>query len=507
MIFDHFRPMLTTGINWSTVVSGMVPIESVDPIIGQSGLTLAVVGVVGFLVVVGVGITVVRRGKQKMIPDQTTTEPRDTATDATKKLAETTTSAETSSTGKESIQLSDRTLNRLEPIAPTAVSRARKQQAIDWSKSELRSEIEEKIIAGRLDPSFSSSFGDHYDVVNLPSQYRELKLPVSGETVHVANIDKVARETVANDPPQDVARTVAAIDDHCQQIRSYIDQQELAFLDDHNPVGATLDDIRELTNRFEGSFGNRLTEFTIESRHDDLAGVVEIERRLVDARRLLHQAAFDDAMRTVENAAQMADDLLVTTEFVGGVVGTIDHGSGTVPIPDSVPKTVLADLVPLAKQQYNCSISITDQELVITTTQMDGEHDSDPSESFVSVDNSGATRDSGTTNTSDRSANEYVRPEAITDEVLFLFRELDTNSTHSIVEYQTEQLPDSIGRPEVLRTVVSFCTRQSDIVDTVKLQDDAPPGFLEIEFTDSVNAKVGVETLHERYISQYGSAS
>jgi len=506
MTLDHVVSIPHSWIDWATAVSGSTPVGQVDPVVGQSGLTLAVVGVIGLLAVVGVGIIVVRHRGQETVPHSTPTEPPGTASDATTEPAETqpvdsSDSSGTAGTGGGATQLSDRTLDRLESVVPAAVSRARNQHVIDWSTSELRSELEEAITAGRLDPAVSSSFGVPYELVNLSSQYRELTLPVSGETVHIADIGTVARETVANDPPQDVARTIAALDDHCERIESHIEQQESAFLGAHNPVEATLDDIRELTDRFDGAFGNRLTEFVVESRHDDLFGVVDIERRLVDARQSLHQAAFDDAMRTVETTAQMADDLLVTAEFVGGVVGTIDHGGGTVPIPESVPTMVFADLVPLAEQQYDCSIELVDQELVITATQPATGRDSAPSESFDPVDDSGATNDSG------RSTRDHVRPEAVADEVLFLFRELDTNTTLGVVEYQTEQLPAAIGRPEVLNVVVSFCTRQSDIVETVELQDDAPPGFLEIEFTDRVGATTGLETLHERYVTQHGNSS
>jgi len=503
MTLDHVVSIPLSWIDWAAAVAGTTPVGQITPVVGQSGLTLAVVGAIGLLVVVGVGITVVRRSGQETVSDSTATEPTNTASDAATEPAETQTvdRSHDADTGSGATQLSDRTLDRLESVVPTAVSRARNQHSLDWPTSELRSELEDAITAGRLDPGVSSSFDESYDIVNLPSQYRELTLPVSGETIHIADIETVARETVSNDPPRDVARTIAALDDHCEQIESHIEQQESTFLDAYNQVEATLDDIRELTDRFDGAFGSRLTEFVIESRHDNLSGVVEIERRLVDARRLLHRAAFDEAMRTVENAAEMADNLLVTAEFVGGVVGTIDHGGGTVPVPDSVQTTVLADLVPLAEQQYDSSIELTDQELVITVAQTAGKRDSGQSEVFDPANDSGTTNDSG------RSTHEHVSPEAVADEVLFLFRELDTDTTHDVVEYQTEQLPTSISRPEVLTTVVSFCSRQPDIVDTVELQDNAPPGFLEIEFTDRVDAQTGLETLRERYASQHGKAS
>jgi len=506
MTLDHAVSIPFSWIDWAAAFSESTPVGKVDPVVGQSGLTLVVVVVIGLLVVVGVGITVVRRRRQETVLDSTSIEPPEDTSDTAREPTEiqpvdSPNSADTAGADDRATQLSDRTLDRLESVVPAAVSRARNQHAIDWSTSELRSELEEAITAGRLDPAVNSSFGVPYELVNLPSQYRELTLPVSGETVHIADMGTVARDTVANDPPQDVARTIAALDDHCERIESHIEQQESAFLDTHNPVEATLDDIRGLADRFDGTFGSRLTEFVVESRHDDLSGVVDIERRLVDARQSLHQAAFDDAMRTVETAAQMSDDLLVTAEFVGGVVGTIDHGGGTVPIPESVPTMVLGDLVPLTEQQYDCSIELVDQELVITATHTTTGRNSTPSESFDPVDDSGATNDSG------RSTRDHVRPEAIADEVLFLFRELDTNTTRGVVEYQTEHLPTAISRPEVLNVVVSFCTRQSDIVETVELQDDAPPGFLEIEFTDRVSATTGLETLHERYATQHGNSS
>ncbi len=506
MSLKYSEPAHPSWFEWFGIVRGIDPIRA-PPLVGQSELTLVVIGIVGFLVVVGIGVTVVRRGKQDGNIESTTTVTSDTKTEAASKsldshAADLSPSGSGNDTGEISKPLGDQTLDRLESVVPAAVSRARDQSSIDWETSDLRYELEDAITAGRLDPTVNSSFGEEYEVVNLPSRYREVTLPVSGETIHISNVGAVARETVSNDPPRDVARTISAIDDHCQQINSYINKQESEFVEAYSSVNTTLDDIRQLTDRFEGSFGSRLVEFLIEGRHEDLSSVVEVERCLADAQRILHRASFDDAMRQLENSAQTADELLMAVEFFGGLIGTIDHGGGTVPVPDCVPKTMLAELIPLVEQQYGSTLELTDQKLVVTATPTSSDNTLDSSESFEHTDNSEQSNDGY-----GQSPRESVRLDAVADEVLFLFRELETNTSQDTVECQTEQLPTAISRPEILAAIVSFCNRQPDIVDSVELQKNAPPGFLEINFTNRVNAKTGLETLHERYASQHGRSS
>ena len=480
--------------------------------IGQSGLPLTlIVGAIAVLVLLGIGITVVRSGSLDRVFGSTDTpgrepadsEPADTGvatTDAattatTDTAADAATTVGTSADTGSADTLSTRTLDRLEPIVPAAVDRARSQPSVEWSTSELRYELEDAIAAGRLDPAVSSPFDGSYEIVNLPEEYRELRLPVSGETIHIAELESVARETVANDPPRDVARTIAAIDGHCRRIESYIREEETAFVAAYEPIEETVRDIRELTDRFEGAFGTRLAEFVVEGRHDALSGIVDIEHRLADARRFLHRAAFDDAMRTLDSTARTADDLLTVVDFFGGVVGTIDHGGGQVPIPDAVPLAVVSDLAPLAEQQYDATVERSDRTLVVATASTTDCGSPEPT--TESLDPKSA---------SGSSTYEQVTPEAIADEVLFLFRELDAGTDSTRVECQTEQLPDAVGRPEVLAEVVSFCHRQPDVVDTVALQDDAPPGFLEIEFADHTGRKSGLETLRDRYATTYSGA-
>lgn len=492
-IIDH----LLFG-EWSRIVFETTPTKAgggLGGTVGQSGLPLSVVvGLLGVLVVFGVGVTVVRTGVLDSVfgstdtPVAESTEPATTAGDPVDATTPDESAAETTAD-----TLSAQTLDRFESVVPAAASRARSQSAIEWSNSDLRHEIEDAIADGRLDPAVSSPFDASYEIVNLPQQYRELTLPVSGESVHISELEAVARESVANDPPRDVARTVSAIHDHCQRIESHIQTQETAFIDAYRPVEETVQDIRELTDRFEGAFGNRLSEFVIDGRHEQLPGIVDIEQQLADGRRFLHRTAFDDAMRTLDTAVQTADDLLMTVDFLGGVVGTIDHGGGRVPIPESVPRAVLSDLLELAEQQYDATLEITDQALVVTETPTTDSSSESTTESFEPETDF------------EPSPHEQVTPEAVADEVLFLFRELTTTS-HNVAECQTEQLPDSVARPEILSQIVSFCRRQPDVVDAVDLQEGAPPGFLEIEFTDRVDGDDGLETLRDRYATQHGGA-
>ncbi|ELY44702.1 hypothetical protein [Natronorubrum tibetense] len=474
--------------------------DAVVAVLGNTGLIATLV--IGVLVLLAGGLIVVIRSGSAASTNSSAEPANQTETEAT-------TATETADPKAEfEERIGSQTLDRLEPIAPEAVERVRtrrpgdreeRTETVDQLERELRRGVEDAIVNGDLDPSLTSRYGESYEIVNLPSRYREVTLPPSNETIHITDLESVAGDALEHEAGvRTVEKTVSPLYDHCREIESYVEQREEAFATQYTALERTLEDIRELTDRLEGSLGERISEFVLEGRHGEIDGVVEIERQLEAATRSLHRCAFDEATRTLRDARRESDELLLTVDFLGGLVGTIEHGSAQIEIPDGVSVAFITDLTSVVERAYDVTVELEGRTIIVD----------DHSESVTGSDR---TADSTVTSvSSDDSASqtgqqrERIAPESVADELLFILRELDSVGDSETVECQTEQLPETVARPEVLSELATFCRRQTDIVATVELQDGAPPGFLELEFVDQFGASSGLKALRERFTDRYG---
>ncbi|EMA58447.1 coiled-coil protein [Halorubrum distributum JCM 13561] len=426
-------------------------------------------------------------------------------------------------------QIGDRTLDQLEPVVPDAVSRVRDRlplgrnatpNTVDTIERDLRQAVEGALDEGLFDPTVTSPLGGTYDVVNLPSRFRELTVPPGGETAHVADMEGVVRAALSGRDLHEAARIVTAVHEHCQEIESHIRRREGSYLETRREAERTLEDIRGMTNRFDGTLADRVREFVVDGRHEALLGVRDIERRIDTADRSLHACAFDDADRAVRNAERAGDDLLMAVDFLGGVTGTIDHGSGRIEVPEGVDDAFVADLVPILERQYTVGVEFDGDEIVVTggESSQSGGRGSAPSgggggsrpggrRSGSKPEASGSPSLGDSTGGSRRersSGREQLTPDAVADEILFVLRELDDRGGNGAVECQTELLPDAVARREVLEPLATFCRRQTDLVASVTLQENAPPGFFEIEFTERTTASTGLNSLRKRFTERHG---
>ncbi|MGQ3329254.1 hypothetical protein [Halorubrum sp. FL23] len=426
-------------------------------------------------------------------------------------------------------RIGDRTLDRLEPVVPDAVSQVRDRlptdrnaapSAVDAMERDLRQSVEDAVDGGVFDPTVTSPLGGTYDVVNLPGRFRELTVPPGGETVHVADLEGAVRDALADWDIHEAARTAAVVHDHCGDIESHIRRREESYLETRREAERSLEDVREMTGRFDGALADRVREFVVDGRHEALPGVRDIERRIDNADRTLHACAFDDADRVIRNAERAGDDLLMAVDFLGGVTGTIDHGSGRVGIPEGVDDAFVADLAPILERQYAVDVELDGDELVVTGGESSragargsarsaggggstpGADGSDPGREAGSLSPSaGSTAGSGR---EEGGGREQLTPDAVADEILFVLRELDGRGGAGAVEYQTELLPDAVARREVLEPLATFCRRQTDLVASVTLQENAPPGFFEVEFSEGTTASAGLDALRERFTERHG---
>ncbi|WP_408960440.1 hypothetical protein [Natrinema sp. 74] len=412
--------------------------------------------------------------------------------------------------------IDETTLERLTPIVPDAVDRVRDRkdgardhrtaegERLEHVEQELRRALTDALADGRLDVGRSTPGGDPYEIVNLPARYREVSLPPSGQTVHVEEIDAAIRELLESGSLRDVSMAVAAVDDHREEVHQHVRSHEAEVVNLRNEIDATFEDVRELTTRLDGPLANRVEEFVLEGRHDDIDGVAEIERDVSDAMHLLQRCSFEDARRDLRRAREAADELLVTVDFLGGLVGTVEHGNGTVEIPRVISTALVSDLAPIIERQYDVNATVDGTAIVIAerdTSGEGGEPTSVTNAATVATEESSACESTGESATNDRTR---VATGDVADEVLFVLRELDGSTAGDTVQYQTERLPDEIARPAVLDELAAFCRRQTDIVAAVDLQEGAPPGFLELEFTERTTPSNGLETVRERFVERHG---
>ncbi|WP_222913981.1 hypothetical protein [Natrinema sp. SYSU A 869] len=412
-------------------------------------------------------------------------------------------------------RIGETTLDRLAPILPDAVGRVRdlesdgcddretERERINRAERELRRGLKDALADGRLDTGLTGPDDEPYEIVNLPSRYREFTVPPSGRTVHVGEAERAVRDQLEDGTLRDAAIAAAAVDDHREKIRQYVQDREEEIVDLRNEIDATLVDVRDLSGRLDGKLADRVEEFVLDGRHDDVDGVAEIERDISDAMHSLHRCSFEDARRELRTAREAAADLLVTVDFLGGLVGTVEHGSGTVEVPTVVSTALVTDLAPIIERQYDVDASVDGTAIAITERNMPGDEDDVSRISDVATPATEQTPAGESTGGSTGTRN-HVATESVADEILFVLRELGGNADGDTVQCQTERLPKGIAQPAVLEELAAFCRRQTDVVATVDLQEGAPPGFLEIEFTDRTTVRGGLETLRERFVERHG---
>lgn len=458
----------------------------------------------GVIIVAGVGILAVA-GKVAVDTLADTTGETSTAGQAGRGEHESQTNETTGNDARAAFEerIGEATVDRLEPVIPETVSRVRRRlpiesaddmREVDSIEQELHEGIKSAIDNRQFDPPVKSAFGEQYEIVNLPERHRELTLSHSQRTIYINEVERTASEVAESSDLREAARTLPVLYEHCRDIESHVRREEDRFVECYEAVEGTLDDIRTLTNRLEQSLGDRIAEFVIEGRHDTVESTVEIQRQLEAATTALHRCAFEEATRLVEDARHRSDELLVTVDFLGGVVGTVDHGKGTVEIPEQVPVELVEEITPIIEREYDISATIDQRRIVVE----------DPLANEDRQTGSASTRgsSSGESQPNEESRSQLT-PEAAADEILFILREFDGIAEESTVQCQTGQLPAGIASTEVLDELARFCRRQTDVVTAVQLQENAPPGFLEIEFSDRTDARSGLETIRKRFAERH----
>jgi len=394
------------------------------------------------------------------------------------------------------------TLERLEPLVPETVSRLRNSD--DSSDGDgthlLHRGIEEAVASGKLSMTVVSTYGTEYELVNLPTKFREVELSVPEGRYHIGTIEGQVNAWL-DDESTSIRELSFAIEGILEQqaaIEQYVSNHEREFEDRYGSIEGDVESVRAVADQLDGTVGERAQQLVLENRHSEFDGITAITAGLGEAKRALHRCAFDDAMTRLAEQERTVDGLLTAVDFLRSLMGGIEHGQTSVRLPGGKTEQLYTELEGLLEEQYEVELAIVGDSIVVEGSETDGNSD-DGGQSSVEA-------------AADRTDNEpgesvdTVSPATAADEILFIFRELKRgNSSGETVEYQTEQLPEAIGRSDVLAALAKFCRRQSTVVSSVTVQDGAPPGFIQIEFADGTEPAAGLESLTTAFINRHGT--
>ncbi|MCQ4332352.1 hypothetical protein KM295_02380 [Natronomonas sp. F2-12] len=444
-------------------------------------------------------------GALVLMPDQTPSSGRsDTGSDSERDSHADTVSGDAPDTEPNPSTVDNATLDRLEEIAPDAVRYARENaaQGDDRIETELYRGIETALADGWFEMSVASRYGEGYEIVNLPARLRELDLPTVGGRCHVGELERHVRDWIDDEEIsiRDIAFAIEAIDDHRSDIESYVREREEEFDRILNEVRSDIESIRTVADEIDGTVGERTRMLVIENRHSEFDGVGGIENGIAEAKSDLHECTFAEATQQLRELRSESEALLTAVDFLRSLIGGIEHGQRSARIPNGIAKQLYAELEPLLEQQYGVGLSIEDERILIENT---GEKSRSVRRADTGPEREPEHAHGGS---GGGPAPETVDPEELTDEILYTLRELKRDrSDGNVVEYQTEKLPERVADPGTLAALATFCRRQSDIVERVTLQENAPPGFLEIRFTDRTAVADGIDELVDRFLDRYSS--
>lgn len=473
---------------------------SVSPVVLQSIPGPALIGgavVIGVVLLVAVAVL----GKRFVGGESTD----DGAPDSQHQPAEPTQTAPETDTTPATSAVDEATLRRLESVVPEAVDAVRGRSGgagSDDPEQQLYTAIEAAVDDGALDMSHTSVYGEPYEIVNLPAHLRDIDLTQFSGQYHVKKVERQVRDWIADDAVslRDLSIALEELTEHKAAIADYIGSRESEFGGLVDDITEVLDDITAIAEQVDGQVGERFRMLVVENRHPEVTGVTGIESGIDDAKAALHRCAFDEATRGLRDCKQDAEALLTAVDFFRSFIGGIEHGQQSAHLPNEAAAQLSLQLTDLLEQQYDVDITKQGEKLVVAGGAVDSESQR------PLQDTTDETAPTGTTESADDIRT--VQPEEITDEILYIFRDLKgTDAAENTIEIQTEQLPESVAQPPILKELASFCQRRSDIVDRVTLQEGAPPGFLEIQFVETTTVDAGLDTLADAFADRYASNS
>lgn len=368
--------------------------------------------------------------------------------------------------------------------------------ALDRIERELEGSVLDVVDRGDVEISVRSRYGRTYELVNLPSTFRELELGPDRQSTHVNDVGRAIRSVTDREDAdlEAVVDALSTVETHRERIERHVSEVEESF---HETMVAAEDDVeqtREELERLEGAVRERVEALLLEGVDESYESAHTVEELLRDARESLHACQFDDAERAVSEARATADGLVTTVQFFGSVAGALDHGQERLSLPDEVSREVAVAVAPAFEREYGVEYAVVDGAIVVEGR----------AERSRSSRDRESTRDSTTETTDEGSRSAYVDMEAVVDEVLLLFEELeDVAETGSAsVHLESEELPGYVATGDALAALETFANRHSDLVASADAPE-GPPGIVDLQFVEDVGAAAALRTLRERFKSEY----
>ncbi|WP_115865335.1 hypothetical protein [Halorussus litoreus] len=391
-----------------------------------------------------------------------------------------------------------------------------------------------------------SRYDREYELVNLPARFRDVDLAALDSSVHVDQVSDALLDRIERDEDlETIAAAVENVESHLARVNEHVAEREATFAETAAAAESDVETVRTKVERFDGAIADRLSELVVEGRREGTAGVGDVEDRLAEGRDALHDCQFDDAERAAEAAAADAGDLVTVVEFVWSVVGTVDHDGDRVSLPAGVDPALVEELRPAFASQYGAQLRVEGDAVRIdyedapaAGSPAGGTAEAGGAGSAGAADAAGRAAATERTDAGDResagagasgrgassghgsstaeagagggsvdSADRAARPEETIDSVLFVFRELKNAgraTDDDRAELQTGDLPETVATPAVLAQIERFGQRQTDVIESLDVQENAPPGFVELVPKEGTSVERAIDALHGRYQEQYG---
>ncbi|MFC7058535.1 hypothetical protein [Halovenus salina] len=379
---------------------------------------------------------------------------------------------------------------QLRDEADALAPRDQAQSALDQFRADLAQELRTEY--GTL--SVRSEYGQQYAVRNMGG-YNELSVPdLQGPPVQIGGSahelgERLGEAVDSGTPLPDIALAVEQARTHIESMREEVERHESQFAGSVEAVETALSDTESALSRVEETVADRLGEMLFESRFGDeeppFPTEVAIRERLDEAKADLHNCRFERAHRSAEECASDAAQIKqIGVFFANSVAPTIEHGSGSIPIPTDVGADVIGKMGTEIRQAYDVQYTIEGDTLSIDTAD---------EQTTVTAE---------TTETTTQSRSGGPPPE----DVLYLLRELDRAANEGepseTVTIQLGEYPEKFAAGEVTDAVESFCARQTKIAEVEA--PDAEPGYIKLVVDDNESPSRVLSELCDRYREQFG---
>jgi len=378
----------------------------------------------------------------------------------------------------------------------------------DISKK-IGEKLAEQIDSDYVDYTITSSRWDQaYDLVNH-DEYRSFHASVADteyhelSPIHINEIETVS-ETFKSDLSGTIGATIALyleIEDHFKFITNDLNSRRSNFIQEYDNIDDILSSSLESVSKLKPNTMAQIERLPSESNSLSSNGEILLksssgEGHLDKAVELHHDCLFNDAQIALERAENLTNDYRDVVKFVDQLTTVIEDQGQQLNIRgvdiSSNPyfKSTLTNekFKRTIEKEYSCRLEVDDiNQLVKISYGNESEQDSvDVIENHPETSN---------------EINE-ARIQNGAEHVFRAIAQGDLNmetSPDGHCKIQTENIPRFYSITPVLSEVREFLEEQDDLVSEVRLQDGAPPGYLEFDFNSGDSSEMVKETLLNRY--------